>query len=296
MTEQHLPHSVKPFHFRKYSTLPLKTLRRIIFSTTNSWTTAVSSVFLCLAVCFFLILPWTRSKRNDSQTALLASHSRTHYIYMYIKQKQKVFVLLKLDIHVRNKDLHPPVAGICAERATWQWVCALQTMIRAQRSTCCFFREHNILFQSQTQHITTHTHVYGSVRQFIWESTVPSAAWKHVRRRDAHNNMHVRSRCLLSLCGQPAAVLLCSVWSLSLETTCTARRRRCFARKNVSLGVFTRAKQLFMNELKLKMAVDARRKWLPREKVMPGKPGGDDGDAHTADQSESSPLVRPPPV
>ncbi|KAJ4931224.1 hypothetical protein JOQ06_025522, partial [Pogonophryne albipinna] len=34
------------------------------------------------------------------------------------------------------------------------------------------------------------------------------------------------------------------------------------------------------------MAVDARRKWLPREKVMPGKPGG---DAHTADQSESSP-------
>lgn len=38
-----------------------------------------------------------------------------------------------------------------------------------------------------------------------------------------------------------------------------------------------------MNELKLKMAVDARRKWLPREKVMPGKPGGDDGDAHTSE-------------
>ena len=36
--------------------------------------------------------------------------------------------------------------------------------------------------------------------------------------------------------------------------------------------VFTCARQLFMNELKLKMAVvDARRKWLPREKVMPGK-------------------------
>lgn len=49
-----------------------------------------------------------------------------------------------------------------------------------------------------------------------------------------------------------------------------------------------------MNELKLKMAVDARRKWLPREKVMPGKPGGDDGDAHAADQSESSPFVLPP--
>lgn len=44
------------------------------------------------------------------------------------------------------------------------------------------------------------------------------------------------------------------------------------------------------------MAVDARRKWLPREKVMPGKPGGDDGDAHAADQSKSSPLVRPRPV
>ncbi|KAK5862409.1 hypothetical protein PBY51_017809 [Eleginops maclovinus] len=37
------------------------------------------------------------------------------------------------------------------------------------------------------------------------------------------------------------------------------------------------------------MAEDARRKWLPREKVMPGKPGGDDGDAHTADQSGRSP-------
>lgn len=49
-----------------------------------------------------------------------------------------------------------------------------------------------------------------------------------------------------------------------------------------------------MNELKLKMAVDARRKWLPREKVMPGKPGGDGGDAHAADQSESSPFVLPP--
>lgn len=35
-----------------------------------------------------------------------------------------------------------------------------------------------------------------------------------------------------------------------------------------------------MKELKIKMAVDARRKWLPREKVMPGKPGGDDEDAH----------------
>jgi len=31
-----------------------------------------------------------------------------------------------------------------------------------------------------------------------------------------------------------------------------------------------------INELNLKMAVDGdRRKWLPREKVMPGKPGGD---------------------
>ena len=31
-----------------------------------------------------------------------------------------------------------------------------------------------------------------------------------------------------------------------------------------------------MNELNLKMAVDGdRRKWLPREKVRPEKPGGD---------------------
>lgn len=57
MEVQRPTHSVKPFHFRKYSTLPFKTLRRMILSTANSCTTAVSSVFLCLAVCFFLILP-----------------------------------------------------------------------------------------------------------------------------------------------------------------------------------------------------------------------------------------------
>lgn len=49
-----------------------------------------------------------------------AIHEHIIYVYVYIK-KQKVFVLLKLDIRVRNKDLHPPVAGIWAERATWQW-------------------------------------------------------------------------------------------------------------------------------------------------------------------------------
>lgn len=57
MEVQRPTHSVKPFHFRKYSTLPFRTLRRMILSTANSCTTAVSSVFLCLAVCFFLILP-----------------------------------------------------------------------------------------------------------------------------------------------------------------------------------------------------------------------------------------------
>lgn len=58
-----LTHSVKPFHFRKYSALPFTTRRRMILSTANSWTTAVSSVFLCLAVCFFLILPSLTSTR-----------------------------------------------------------------------------------------------------------------------------------------------------------------------------------------------------------------------------------------
>lgn len=64
-TVQHVTYSVKPFHFRKYSTLPSKILRRIIFSTTNSWTT-VSSVFLCLAVCFFLILPQEKNQTKCS--------------------------------------------------------------------------------------------------------------------------------------------------------------------------------------------------------------------------------------
>lgn len=63
MEVQRPTHSVKPFHFRKYSTLPFRTLRRMILSTANSCTTAVSSVFLCLAVCFFLILPSTTNTR-----------------------------------------------------------------------------------------------------------------------------------------------------------------------------------------------------------------------------------------
>lgn len=79
-------------------------------------------------------------------------------------------------------------------------------------------------------------------------------------------------------------------------TTCKRRRRCSFVRKRVGRRVFTWARQLFMNELKLKMAVDARRKWLPREKVMPGKPGGDDGDAHRGRPiREQSARPSPPP-
>lgn len=86
---QHVTHSVKPFHFRKYSTLPLKILRRMIFSTTNSWTTVVSSVFLCLAVCFFLILPWMRSKWMTTSLHYCQCHSQAHVnktysVYLFI--------------------------------------------------------------------------------------------------------------------------------------------------------------------------------------------------------------------
>ncbi|KAK5612766.1 hypothetical protein CRENBAI_007473 [Crenichthys baileyi] len=85
---------------------------------------------------------------------------------------------------------------------------------------------------------------------------------------DTMKNMNVRSRCLLILCGQSSAALPCFCCASALcetqRTARTQRRRRRFVRK--------------------------RRKWLPREKVMPGKPRGDDGDAHAADQSEGSPL------
>lgn len=66
-----------------------------------------------------------------------------------------------------------------------------------------------------------------------------------------------------------------------------------------TIAAFTRARQLFLKELKIKMAVDVRRKWLPREKVMPGKPGGDDGDAHalrTNERAVRSPVSPPLPV
>lgn len=65
------------------------------------------------------------------------------------------------------------------------------------------------------------------------------------------------------------------------------------------IAALARARQLFLKELKIKMAVDAGRKWLPREKVMPGKPGGDDGDAHalpTNERAVRSPVSPPLPV
>ena len=71
-------YSVKPFHLRKYSTLPLKTRRRIIFSTRNSWTIAVSSGFLCLTVCFFLIL------QHNNQDAV------KHQLLVHVEQWQHI--------------------------------------------------------------------------------------------------------------------------------------------------------------------------------------------------------------
>lgn len=82
MEVHRLTHSVKPFHFRKYSTLPFRTRRRMILSTANSWTTAVSSVFLCLAVCFFLILlsmTTTRMAVHEHKTFCNTSLKTRHW-------------------------------------------------------------------------------------------------------------------------------------------------------------------------------------------------------------------------
>lgn len=53
-----------------------------------------------------------------------------------------------------------------------------------------------------------------------------------------------------------------------------------------------------LNDFKIKMAVDVRRKWLPREKVMPGKPGREDGDVHASSTNGTAvrSSVPPPPV
>lgn len=48
-----------------------------------------------------------------------------------------------------------------------------------------------------------------------------------------------------------------------------------------------------LNDFKIKMAVDVRRKWLPREKVMPVKPGREDGDVHASSANETT--VSAPP-
>lgn len=86
---------------------------------------------------------------------------------------------------------------------------------------------------------------------------------------------------LVSVDGRTAAVLLGCSEPVAGTYVCThARSVDAVFSPNASIAALTRAGQLFLNEFKIKMAVDARRKWLPREKVMPGKPGGDDGDAH----------------
>lgn len=50
-----------------------------------------------------------------------------------------------------------------------------------------------------------------------------------------------------------------------------------------------------LNDFKIKMAVDVRRKWLPREKVMPGKPGREDGDVHASSTNETAVRSSVPP-
>lgn len=151
------------------------------------------------------------------------------------------------------------------------------------------------------------THVHCSFTQFSWENTVQATAWKHEWKRAwvMHKTLRwtictyafgvylISADSLLRCC----SALLCSVLEPVAGNYMHTAPSMLLRAQMLSLGVFTWAKQLFVNELKLKMAVDARRKWLPREKVMPGKPGGDDGDAHTADQSESSPSrpSTPPP-
>lgn len=128
-------HSVKPFHFRKYSTLPSRTLRRMILSTANSWTTAVSSVFLCLAVCFFLILPSTTRTRIMSTGKTCCERS------------------VKRDNGAANKRVF---SCSCARRGTWKR--GSETMIRAHTP------HSHLLFRSPHPHAFQRVHMHGRIR------------------------------------------------------------------------------------------------------------------------------------
>lgn len=246
LIQQHLTHSVKPFHFRKYSTLPLKILRRIIFSTTNSWTTAVSSVFLCLAVCFFLILSRMRRKQPNEQ----ACNYQQGTIRSTWKQNIKCFcpliIIIILNLFVKTPQwcqkstlsspccwdsyLHFNMAVVCtlpcpSDNDPYTYYSAPPAVSFGSTTCSSFGPKRNTLLS---------THVHSSFTLFSWEIIAQTAAWKHERKCAwvmHKNNMHVRFRCLLNLGGQPAAVLLGSVWSLSLETTCTQRPRCRFVRK-----------------------------------------------------------------
>lgn len=172
MEVHRLTHSVKPFHFKKYSTLPFTTRRRMILSTANSWTTAVSSVFLCLAVCFFLILPPMTSTRTAVHEHIIkhdtcATITRVFFCFVFFARIMRLWYRGAL----RQRSMH------------------LFQLLHLM------FRHFLLFFQSKITHAyqCVYVHNYSSE-----ENHVPTTERKH----DGRNKVHVRCRCLLNLRGR----------------------------------------------------------------------------------------------
>lgn len=178
MLVRRLTHSVKPFHLRKYSALPFTTRRRMILSTANSWTTAVSSVFLCLAVCFFLILPSMTSTR-------MAVHEHKH---------SATFRHLKLDTGATiTRYLFLFLARVCAGTMAQE---GLQDSdpVRSFQLLHLMFTHFFLFFQS------THTHANQCV--YVHSSEEQHVTTTHEGNMMVGNRVHVRCRCLLRLRGR----------------------------------------------------------------------------------------------
>ena len=190
-------------------------------------------------------------------------------------------------------------------RTTWQWWVQL---CPSDNDPCSYYCSAPpavsgsiTYYFSPKRNTLISTHVYSSFRQFSLEEEANSSLGTYVETclSDAQdntlNNMHVRFRCLLILCGQPAAVLLGSVRSTSLETTCTQRRRCCFVRKCVTRRVYM-SETTFHEWLKIKDGRGCSEEVVAKGKGHARKTGR--GRAHCrpiGEQSDPRPVVRNSP-
>lgn len=205
--------------------------------------------------------------------------------------------LLKPQSYVRNQHTFPCCWVTC--RTTWQWWVQL---CPSDNDPCSYYcsAPPAVSFGSITHYFSPKrntlisTHVYSSFRQFSLEEEANSSlgTWETIR---------------WTICTYAFAVYLFSADSLlrCCSALFGARRWKLHAHSagdaalcaNVSLGVFTWAKQLFMNDLKFKDGRGCSEEVVAKGKGHARKTGR--GRAHRrpiGEQSVPCPVVRNSPA